>query len=108
MDCKTNHEGNPTNALIVQGIVVSVLLIIPALGIGNMDSFLQMLINMTAATSLLPVLLLLIGYIVLRWKKTIWIEALDLVVEILVSLQVYSYYLYSFSYSSCLQFQTQH
>lgn len=66
---KTNHEGNPTNALIVQGIVVSVLLIIPALGIGNMDSFLQMLINMTAATSLLPVLLLLIGYIVLRWKK---------------------------------------
>ena len=72
---KTNHEGNPTNALIVQGIVVSVLLIIPALGIGNMDSFLQMLINMTAATSLLPVLLLLIGYIVLRWKKTIWIEA---------------------------------
>lgn len=66
---KTNNEGNPTNALIVQGIVVSILLIIPALGIGNMDSFLQMLINMTAATSLLPVLLLLIGYIVLRWKK---------------------------------------
>lgn len=78
---KTNHEGNPTNALIVQGIVVSVLLIIPALGIGNMDSFLQMLINMTAATSLLPVLLLLIGYIVLRWKKTIWIEVLNLVIE---------------------------
>ena len=24
---KTNHEGNPTNALIVQGIVVSVLLL---------------------------------------------------------------------------------
>ena len=66
---KTNHEGNPTNALVVQGIVVSVLLIIPALGIGNMDSFLEMLINMTAATSLLPVLFLISAYIGLCWKK---------------------------------------
>lgn len=66
---KTNDEGNPTNALIVQGIIVTVLLIIPALGIGNMDSFLETLINMTASTSLLPVLFLLIAYIGLRWKK---------------------------------------
>ena len=41
---KTNDEGNPTNALIVQGFVVTVLLVIPALGIGNIDSFLEMLI----------------------------------------------------------------
>ena len=66
---KTNDEGNPTNALFVQGIVVTILLIIPALGIGNIDSFLEMLINMTAATSLLPVLFLLAAYIGLRWKK---------------------------------------
>lgn len=66
---KTNHEGNPTNALIVQGIVVTILVAIPALGIGNMDSFLQMLLNMTAATSLLPVLFLVIAYIGLRLKK---------------------------------------
>lgn len=66
---KTNDEGNPTNALFVQGIVVTVLLLIPALGIGNMDSFLETLINMTAATSLLPVLFLLAAYIGLRWKK---------------------------------------
>lgn len=66
---KTNDEGNPTNALIVQGFVVTVLLVIPALGIGNIDSFLEMLINMTAATSLLPVLFLLAAYIGLRWKK---------------------------------------
>lgn len=66
---KTNEEGNPTNALFVQGIVVTVLLVIPALGIGNMDSFLEMLINMTAATSLLPVLFLIAAYIGLRWKK---------------------------------------
>lgn len=66
---KTNDEGNPTNALIVQGFVVTVLLLIPALGIGNMDSFLETLINMTAATSLLPVLFLLAAYVGLRWKK---------------------------------------
>lgn len=66
---KTNEEGNPTNALFVQGIVVTVLLVILALGIGNMDSFLEMLINMTAATSLLPVLFLIAAYIGLRWKK---------------------------------------
>lgn len=66
---KTNDEGNPTNALFVQGIVVSVLLIIPALGIGDLDSFLQTLINMTASTSLLPVLFLLIAYIAFRKNK---------------------------------------
>lgn len=66
---KTNDEGNPTNALIVQGVVVTLLMIVPALGIGNLDSFLETLINMTAATSLLPVLFLLIAYIMLRWKK---------------------------------------
>lgn len=66
---KTNDEGNPINDLIVQGIIVTVLLIIPALGIGDMDSFLETLINMTASTSLLPVLFLLIAYIGLRWKK---------------------------------------
>lgn len=66
---KTNEEGNPTNALLVQGIIVTILVAIPALGIGNMDSFLETLINMTASTSLVPVLFLLIAYIGLRWKK---------------------------------------
>lgn len=66
---RTNNEGNPTNALIVQGIIVTILLIIPALGIGDMDSFLETLINMTASTSLLPVLFILIAYIGLRLKK---------------------------------------
>lgn len=66
---KTNDEGNPTHALLVQGIVVTILMIIPALGIGDLNSFLQTLINMTAATSLIPVLFILIAYIGLRWKK---------------------------------------
>src|SRR5699024_11703154 len=36
---------------------------------GSVDSLLEMLINMTASTSLIPVLFFLVGYIVLRAKK---------------------------------------
>lgn len=66
---KTNNEGNPTNALLVQAIIVTVLMIIPALGVGSIDTFLKTLINMTAATSLIPVLFLLWAYITMRVKK---------------------------------------
>lgn len=66
---KTDKEGNPVNALYLQAIIVTILLIIPALGIGSVDSLLEMLINMTASTSLIPVLFFLVGYIVLRAKK---------------------------------------
>ncbi len=66
---KTNHEGNPVNALYLQAAIVTVLLLIPAIGIGSMDTFLQTLINMTASTSIIPVLFLLIAYINLRMKK---------------------------------------
>ncbi|RDY27765.1 amino acid permease [Romboutsia weinsteinii] len=66
---KTDDKGNPVNALYLQAMIVTVLLIIPALGIGSIDSLLEMLINMTASTSLIPVLFFLVGYIVLRAKK---------------------------------------
>ena len=66
---KTDKEGNPINALYLQAVIVTILLIIPALGIGSVDSLLEMLINMTASTSLIPVLFFLVGYIVLRAKK---------------------------------------
>lgn len=66
---KTNGEGNPVNALYLQAVIVTVLLIIPALGIGSVDSLLEILINMTASTSLIPVLFFLVAYIVLRAKK---------------------------------------
>ena len=69
MASENERRGNPTNALLVQGIIVTILVAIPALGIGNMDSFLETLINMTASTSLVPVLFLLIAYIGLRWKR---------------------------------------
>ncbi|WP_297632187.1 amino acid permease [uncultured Clostridium sp.] len=66
---KTDKTGNPVNALYLQAVIVTVLLIIPALGIGSVDSLLEMLINMTASTSLIPVLFFLVGYIVLRKNK---------------------------------------
>ena len=66
---KTDGEGNPVNALYLQAIIVTILLIIPALGIGSVDTLLEILINMTASTSLIPVLFFLVGYIVLRTKK---------------------------------------
>ncbi len=65
---KTNEEGNPTNALLLQGAIVTILMIIPALGVGSIDTFLKTLINMTAATSLIPVLFLLLAYIMMRVK----------------------------------------
>ncbi len=66
---ETDDRGNPKNALLVQAVVVTILLIVPALGIGSLDSFLSTLINMTAATSLIPVLFLFVSYIALRYKK---------------------------------------
>ena len=42
---------------------------IPGIGIGSLESFLETVINMTAATYLIPILFLLIAYIVLRLKK---------------------------------------
>ncbi len=66
---KTDNLGNPKNALLVQAVIVTILLLVPALGIGSMDSFLETLINMTASTSLIPILFFLIAYIVLRAKK---------------------------------------
>ena len=43
--------------------------LIPGIGIGSLESFLETVINMTAATYLIPILFLLIAYIVLRLKK---------------------------------------
>lgn len=63
---KLTDDGTPVNALYLQAIVVSVILIIPGLGIGEVDGLLKFLINMTASTSLLPVLFFLVAYINFR------------------------------------------
>lgn len=61
-----NEEGIPWRAAWVQFAIVVPILIIPALGSSNIDDLLGIVINMTAATALIPPLLILLAYLVLR------------------------------------------
>lgn len=61
-----NEQGIPWRAAWLQFAIVVPLLIIPALGAGNVNDLLQIVINMTAATALLPPLLILLAYFMLR------------------------------------------
>ena len=63
-----NEEGIPFRAAWLQFAIVVPILIIPALGSGNINDLLGIVINMTAATALLPPLLILLAYWVLRKK----------------------------------------
>lgn len=63
-----NKEGIPWRAAWVQFAIVVPILIIPALGSGNINDLLGIVINMTAATALLPPLLILLAYFVLRHR----------------------------------------
>lgn len=63
-----NKEGIPWRAAWLQFAIVVPLLIIPALGSNNVNDLLQIVINMTAATALLPPLLIFLAYLVLRLK----------------------------------------
>ena len=61
-----NEEGIPWRAAWVQFAIVVPILIIPALGSSNIDDLLGIVINMTAATALIPPWLILLAYLVLR------------------------------------------
>lgn len=63
-----NSEGIPWRAAWLQFAIVVPILVIPALGSGNINDLLAIVINMTAATALLPPLLILLAYFVLRRK----------------------------------------
>lgn len=63
-----NEEGIPWRAAWLQFAIVVPILVIPALGSGNINDLLGIVINMTAATALLPPLLILLAYWVLRRK----------------------------------------
>ena len=63
-----NEQGIPWRASWLQFVIVVPILIIPALGSNNVNDLLQIVINMTAATALLPPLLILLAYHVLRRK----------------------------------------
>ncbi|HSO69719.1 MAG TPA: amino acid permease [Arachnia sp.] len=61
-----NSEGIPWRAAWLQFAIVVPILVIPALGSGNVNDLLGIVINMTAATALLPPLLILLAYWMLR------------------------------------------
>jgi len=63
---KLDQNGTPVKALYLQASIVTVLLLIPGIGIKEIDTFLRFLINMTAATALLPVLFFVVAYINFR------------------------------------------
>lgn len=64
-----NEAGIPVRGAWVQFAIVVPLLIIPTVGAGSsIDDLLRVVINMTAATALLPPALILIAYLVLRLR----------------------------------------
>lgn len=66
---KLNEYGIPANATWIQFAIVVPLLIIPTLASSNVNELLNLIINMTAATSLLPPLFIFVSYFYLRLKK---------------------------------------
>lgn len=61
-----NAQGIPWRAAWVQFAIVVPILIIPALGSDNIEGLLQIVINMTAATALLPPLFIYLAYFLFR------------------------------------------
>ncbi len=66
---KLNEHGIPANATWIQFAIVVPLLIIPTLASSDVNELLNLIINMTAATSLLPPLFIFVSYFYLRLKK---------------------------------------
>lgn len=66
---RLNNHGIPERAAWIQLLIVIPLLIIPSLGTGNVEELFGVIINMTAATSLLPPLFIMLAYFNLRLNK---------------------------------------
>ncbi|WP_094751590.1 APC family permease [Psychromonas sp. CD1] len=65
---EVNHEGTPVNALKMQGILVSIILVLFMLGQFNsgMNAFLTAVKNLDGGAATIPVLFMLVGYVKLR------------------------------------------
>lgn len=61
-----NENGVPWRAAWLQFLIVVPILIIPALGSDSIDGLLQIVINMTAATALIPPLFIYLAYFFFR------------------------------------------
>lgn len=66
---KLNEHGIPVRATWIQFAIVVPLLIIPSIASENVNELLNLIINMTAATSLLPPLFIFVSYFNLRLNR---------------------------------------
>lgn len=66
---KLDERGNPANALWIQAFVVSILFLVPALGIDSVETLMRTIISMSALNLLVPTIFLILGYIALRLRK---------------------------------------
>ena len=68
---EVNHEGTPVNALKMQGILVSVIIILFMIGqfSAEMNTLLVAVKNLNGGAATLPVLFMVAGYIKLRWDS---------------------------------------
>ncbi|HEH9442006.1 TPA: amino acid permease, partial [Aeromonas sobria] len=68
---EVNSEGTPINALKMQGVVVTIIIILFMLGQFNsgMNSILIAVRNLDGGAATLPVIFMIVGYVKLRWKS---------------------------------------
>ncbi len=65
---KLNKHGVPVRAAWIQFLIVIPLLIVPALGSDSVQGLMNTVINMTAASAMLPPIFIMVAYLMLRWK----------------------------------------
>ena len=67
----TKKDGNGTlkNALWTQALVLLVLIAIPLIGLSGVESFFVLVTNMTALSLVIPYIILVVAYVVFRYKK---------------------------------------
>lgn len=66
---QTDKDGTPVNAFMAQAVLVTILMLLPALGVDSADAFMRAVISMAALNLLVPTAFLILGYINLRLKK---------------------------------------
>jgi amino acid transporter len=66
---KKNEAGTLKNALWTQCLVLIVLIAVPLFGLSGVESFFVLVTNMTALSLVIPYFLLVVAYVVFRYKK---------------------------------------
>ena len=66
---KKDANGTLKNALWTQALVLLVLIAIPLIGLSGVESFFVLVTNMTALSLVIPYIILVVAYVVFRYKK---------------------------------------